>query len=99
MRAELRTPLEEPVEDYSRQVERPKAMRRALDGVSTPAPHRDGLAKVVVGPRRLVQDISFDPKARRRPTPSEPSRRMAAKNYEHAEHPRAIHGHASTMRV
>ncbi|MEV0409133.1 hypothetical protein [Actinoallomurus sp. NPDC050550] len=99
MGAELRTSLEEPMEDHSRQVERPKVMRRALDRVSTTATRRDGLLTAVVGPRGLVQDVRLDPNACRRPTPSEPSRRMAAKNYQQAEHPRAIHGHASTMRM
>ncbi|GAB3988012.1 hypothetical protein GCM10029978_109190 [Actinoallomurus acanthiterrae] len=82
--------LEELLENYLRQVERPKEMRRALDEVSPTATRRDGLVTVAVGPRRRPQDIHFDPKVSHKPMPSEPPPSMMTKNHQQAEHSRTI---------
>ncbi|WP_433180112.1 hypothetical protein [Actinoallomurus sp. CA-150999] len=93
MRAELRASLEELMRDYSRQVERLKDLRRALDEGDSTATRRDGLAKITTPsmPERWTAAL--------RDAGMTTDLQAMAKNYAQAERPRAIHGHASTMRV
>ncbi|WP_433180103.1 hypothetical protein [Actinoallomurus sp. CA-150999] len=56
MRAVLRTSPEELMEDYSRRVEQPKDMRRALDKVSATVTCREDQMKIITDLQAMVEN-------------------------------------------
>jgi DNA-binding protein YbaB len=78
VRGELRTSLEELMDEYSKQAERLRQMRYDLDQVSATATRPDGLVTVEIGPRGQVRDIVLDPRVYRKLDSGELSRAIMA---------------------